>query len=193
VSDADGRSLGMSARIAQIKVRDAVPRTAVGNGGFEFGSTIHLLGCAVDACLSRPDPRMEVDLEWEAVGQPDKDYTVSLQLRNAEQVIVAQVDAPPRQGINPTLFWQPGEIVNDHHSLPLPVGLAPGTYTLHVCMYDAATLQRLPVVDPAAQPLPNAEVPLLTLTKATDNAIQVRAGFPALRVQVVPADEDCGA
>ncbi|MCL6432504.1 MAG: hypothetical protein K6V36_16850, partial [Anaerolineae bacterium] len=138
-----------------------------------FGPVIGLTGSRVQACLASPAPSVGVELEWLAIQSPGTDYKVSIQLRDSEQTIVSQVDELPRQGINPTRFWEAGEIVADHHTLPLPALLPSGTYTMYVCLYDSVSLQRLPVTDVSGMALPLAEVPLLTLTQEAGKDAQV--------------------
>jgi hypothetical protein len=174
VFDANGTNIGASVRMAQVKVR-ATPRTdtRTKQSALLFGPAIGLIGSRVQACLASPTPYVGVELEWLAIQSPGTDYKVSIQLRDAEQTIVSQVDELPRQGTNPTRFWEPGETVADHHTLPLPALLPSGTYTMYVCLYDSVSLQRLPVTDARGEALPLAEVPLLTLTQEMGKEAQV--------------------
>ena len=47
--------------------------------------------------------------------------------------------------------WEPGEVVVDPYALTVQDGAPPGTYVIEVGMYDPATVQRLPVLDPAGE------------------------------------------
>ena len=60
--------------------------------------------------------------------------------------LVAQVDAPPQNGFLPTSHWLPASSVADEINLILPSDLPSGSYQLRMGMYDAKTLQRLPVL-----------------------------------------------
>ena len=51
----------------------------------------------------------------------------------------------PGDGAFPTTSWVEGEVLTDTYRITLPVGLAPGQYTLIVGMYDPKTGARLPV------------------------------------------------
>ena len=54
------------------------------------------------------------------------------------------------RGAYPTTLWAPGEVVVDEYDLVDPARCtAPGiAYVIEVGMYDPATVQRLPVLDP---------------------------------------------
>lgn len=173
VFDGRGTYVGSSVRIAQVKVRSARV-SATRNSALVFGSAIGLVGSRVHACVASPAPLAEVELDWVAIQSPGTDYKVSVQLRDAVQTIVAQVDELPRQGDNPTRFWEAGEVIADHHTLPLPAMLPSGTYTMYVCLYDSVSLQRLPITETSGQTLPGAEVPLLSLTQEAGKELQIR-------------------
>ena len=70
-----------------------------------------------------------------------------MQVLDAADRIVGQVDAWPVQGTFPTSQWTPGEVVRDPYVIQLSPDLPPGDYRLHVGLYLLATLQRLPVLD----------------------------------------------
>lgn len=57
-------------------------------------------------------------------------------------------------------LWARGEEVRDRRTLALPPGLPAGSYTLAVGLYRLDTLERLPAVDAAGRPLPDAELRL---------------------------------
>jgi hypothetical protein len=87
---------------------------------------------------------LQLQLIWEALRQPDADYTVFVQMLDQRNQVVAQRDAPPVSGDQPTSGWQPGEQVGDNHGLLVLPGTAPGDYRLITGMYDPQTGQRLP-------------------------------------------------
>ena len=49
---------------------------------------------------------------------------------------IAQHDGQPAAFFAPTSAWQPGEVIDDRHSLSLPPDLPPGPYYLHVGVYE---------------------------------------------------------
>jgi hypothetical protein len=89
-------------------------------------------------------------LYWRSEAPLPLDYTTFAHLRDAAGKTVAQKDQPPFQGAYPTSLWDPGEIIADQISIPLPAELPAGKYELMVGWYDLRTGQRLTVPgDPA--------------------------------------------
>lgn len=106
------------------------------------GDSIKLLGFEV---LNQPDA-VQVTLLWQAGQTPPADYTVFVQLLDANNQVVAQHDSPPQNGAAPTGQWAPGEFVLDEHRLALPAaGVTGGSYRLIAGMYRPADGQRLPI------------------------------------------------
>jgi hypothetical protein len=75
-----------------------------------------------------------------------RDYTVSLGLDGEGGAWRAQHDGTPALGAIPTLKWIRGITVEDEHRLPMPEK-ASGMGTLRLTVYDAFTVQPLPVLD----------------------------------------------
>lgn len=92
-------------------------------------------------------------LYWEATGAPLADYTVFVHLLDANEVLVAQADAPPgsdaHAGRYPTSWWAAGETIRDVHTLHLPADLPPGAYSVHVGLYRPETGERALLVSGA--------------------------------------------
>lgn len=120
-----------------------------------FGGFARLLGydarpapsVAADGSISLaapPGAPLAATLYWQSEGASARPYAVSLQLLDANGVLVAQHDQQPAAGAAPTTGWAPGEIIADSYRLDLPADLAPGWYTLVLRMYDPATLAILP-------------------------------------------------
>ncbi len=74
------------------------------------------------------------------------DYTVSVSLVDGNGASLAQHDGTPALGAIPTLKWIRGTTVFDEHELLVPPGAAGGG-TLRLTVYDAFTIQALPVLD----------------------------------------------
>ena len=74
------------------------------------------------------------------------DYTVSLSLIGEGDAWRAQHDGTPAMGAIPTLKWIRGITVRDEHDLVLPPNAA-GHGKLRLTVYDAFTMQPLPVLD----------------------------------------------
>ncbi|MCB0166807.1 MAG: hypothetical protein KDI79_21450 [Anaerolineae bacterium] len=88
-------------------------------------------------------------LYWQSEAPLPTDYTTFVHLRNAAGETVAQKDQPPLEGAYPTSLWDPGEIIADEVTIPLPEELPSGEYSLVVGLYDLTTGLRLPVPDTA--------------------------------------------
>ncbi len=89
-------------------------------------------------------------LYWRALSEMDTSYTVFVHVLDTGGRIVAQRDSVPGGGALPTTGWVAGEVIADEVELRLESGTPPGKYTVEVGLYDAATGQRLPVVDDGA-------------------------------------------
>ncbi|HXF62878.1 MAG TPA: glycosyltransferase family 39 protein [Caldilineaceae bacterium] len=111
-------------------------------------------------------------LRWQSAAPLAQRYKVSVQMLDAANQVIAQHDAEPAGGSQPTDAWTPGEPVVDNHGLYIPPGTPPGRYRLIVALYDEATGARLPTPDGdtvalgeievvrPAQPLPATVVPI---------------------------------
>lgn len=74
------------------------------------------------------------------------DYAVSVALSADDGAWGVQQDTTPALGAIPTLKWTRGAAVDDPHTLAIPAG-AVGNATLYLTVYDAFTLDPLPVLD----------------------------------------------
>jgi hypothetical protein len=125
----------------------AVSGAPLPEGAINFAGRIALLDVAVDAAQLQPGGQLPVTLTWQGLAQMEADYTVFVQVLDAADRLVGQVDAWPVQGTFPTSQWTPGEVVSDPYLVQLDADLPPGDYRLHVGLYLLATGQRLAVVD----------------------------------------------
>jgi hypothetical protein len=111
-----------------------------------LGETIQLAGYTLEpAPPITPGKPLALTLFWQALAPVPADYTIFLHLRDAAGVTLAQWDGPPLAGVYPTSHWQPGQLVLDPQTLPLPANLPSGRYTLLIGLYRLDTLERLPV------------------------------------------------
>lgn len=137
------------------------------DGATNFDDRIALLDMEVDWGAFTPGGRLPVTLTWQGLAGMSEDYTVFVQVLDAADQIVGQVDAWPVQGTRPTSTWRPGEIVVDPYIVQLNPDIPPVSpgdiYRLHVGLYLLATGQRLPVVDGAGN--------------AVDDKVQTRIVF----------------
>jgi hypothetical protein len=85
-------------------------------------------------------------------GALDQEYTVFIQLLDAEGSIVGQGDGPPLRGDYPTTLWAPGEALVDAHTLEVKADAPTGVCRIIVGLYNRATGERLTVVGADGQP-----------------------------------------
>ena len=95
--------------------------------------------------------RLPVNLRWQADGPADRDYTVFMQLRDAQDRTVAQADGTPTWfAPRRTDRWPAGGYSTwDAHAFDLPADLDPGAYRIVLGWYDLATGERLALADAA--------------------------------------------
>jgi hypothetical protein len=124
-----------------------------------LGSSIRLMAFDLPRRSFRPGDIVPLTLTWEATAPNQQNAVVFVHLYSAAGTLVAQRDAQPLDGYQPTSAWHVGEPVVDRQGVLVPPGLAPGDYTLFVGLYDVVTGQRLGV-DP---PRPDDRIPLDTI------------------------------
>jgi len=103
-----------------------------------FEHQIELLGYDVrsDSAL------LDLTLYWQALVQPLHAYTVFVHVSDADGQPIGQQDNMPVRAELPTSCWQPGEIVADPYTVPLPID-APRPLALEVGLYRLDTGERL--------------------------------------------------
>jgi hypothetical protein len=83
---------------------------------------------------------LHVKMAWSTQGTP-RNWQLSLRVLDLEGNQIAANDHQPGYGYLPTTLWRPGEWITDHAVLPLPTGLAPGEYVLHIVTYLLGTME----------------------------------------------------
>jgi hypothetical protein len=112
-----------------------------------FGEQIHLIGYDIGEALGHGFP-IPVTLYWQVSAKPEQRYKYILRLMetqaNGEMRELAMTEREPYDSMTPTIFWDPGKTIIEYSNFP-PTTLAGGTYQLVVQMYNADTLEKLPV------------------------------------------------
>lgn len=116
-------------------------------GATNFEDKIALLAVNLPDSTLQPGGLLDLTLTWQALAPPAEDYTVFVQVLDAQDKLVGQVDSWPVQGTFPTSQWIPGEPVVDHYQVQLAEALPPGPYRMQVGLYLLRTLRRLSVLD----------------------------------------------
>ncbi|MCL6430647.1 MAG: glycosyltransferase family 39 protein [Anaerolineae bacterium] len=182
-----GQNVGASVRLGRIKVRGRTSRAvSPDEHSLQFGPAIRLTRVQIDALASDRNPRLDLDIYWMAVERPERDYTVSVQLRDMRDAVIAQVDEQPQRERYPTSMWEPAEVVRDRHRLSLTPRLAEGIYTLYLCMYDLNTLRRLPVSTQAGERYVHDEVALGRLVVTPGSDFELHPANPLAGVHMIP-------
>ena len=158
VAAGDGRPLEVPLAF-QVRVAPKRPLTVTPAHPLDYrlGETVRLMGYDLSGGPIAGGT-VTVTLYWRADGMPGEDYRVFVHLLDGRGEIVAQHDGPPRWGRYPTTVWQKGDIVPDDHMLVVPA-TAEGPFSVAVGMYQADTLERLPVAGPSG-PLPDGRIVL---------------------------------
>jgi hypothetical protein len=130
----------------------------------EFGDRITLR--AYEHELS--EDTLRLTLYWQAEQALDRNWTVFVHLLDSGGNLVFQRDSQPRDGHYPTSVWDQGEVVDDHHLLPLPSGLPDGDYQVIVGLYTVDSGERLPVLDSEGNPAGDS-IPLVILVSSGGN------------------------
>ncbi len=85
---------------------------------------------------------LTVELEWGALAEIPRHDAIALRLYDSQGGEWAGLDTQAGgAGLYPTGLWSPGEAVGERYRLDLPHGTPPGSYTLQITLYDAATLR----------------------------------------------------
>ncbi|NTU61911.1 MAG: hypothetical protein HGB05_00580 [Chloroflexi bacterium] len=110
-----------------------------------FGDQLTLIGADVKASSTQPSGQSEVTLYWQALKPIEKDYSTFVHLLGEHDILVAQRDMYPGQGLWPTSQMKPNDVIASRYVLNVPAtAYAPDELKWEVGVYDFATQQRLP-------------------------------------------------
>jgi hypothetical protein len=118
----------------------------------DFGP-VHLLGYNLSKLGYEHQPdepvhagdTLHLTLFWQAAGQIDTDFTLTLQLQDQAGNVVVLRDVKPVGGAHPPTSWEQHEMVRDQHDLLLPDGLPAGRYDLFLRV-DGLEVERGPLL-----------------------------------------------
>ena len=149
---------------ATLRLADA-PRRPISYAA-NFQDEIHLVGYHLSQSSWNPGDTLTVRLYWFVQQTPPKDYKVFIHLLPGDDDDagkLTQLDTAPFLGFGAATRWQPGELIVDEYSLPLPEDTPTGVYRLVVGWYDPDTMRNLVVRD-APSVLPGDRLLLTPIT-----------------------------
>lgn len=100
----------------------------------DLARSIRLRGYDLDRERLSPGESLHLTLYWETLDQVEEEYTVLLQLRDAQGLIWAEQEEQPTSGGWPTRRWEIGDLWRDWHDLALPADLPSGEYHLIIAL-----------------------------------------------------------
>jgi hypothetical protein len=141
----------------------ALDRLDIQRLDWQVGGVATLLGYRISQTEVAPGDFVDVTLYWRVEQTPDKnfsDYVQFIDRSYGQNEIVASRDTFPGLGNDPTIFWQPGEIMAD----TIPVlfewdGRTPLQLDVIAGLYDLEKEEPLPVTGPDGSSIGD---PLLT-------------------------------
>ena len=122
-------------------------------GAINYDDKIALLDVAIANTTLQPGGQLALTLQWQGLAPIADDYTVFLQVVDAQDRLVGQVDAWPLQGTLPTSQWMPGQTITDPYTIQLDPDMPPGAYRLLIGWYLLADLRRLPILNADGAPV----------------------------------------
>ncbi|MEZ4865287.1 MAG: glycosyltransferase family 39 protein [Caldilineaceae bacterium] len=133
-----------------------------------FGEKLHLVGYDLLPPLT-PTSALPVTLYWQVDQKPTARYKYILQLVTVDAAgqlqVLTQMEQEPYNGEIPTIWWDPGKTIVEYTNLPPLVDATPidvavksafdagQRYQLALQIYDAESLEKLPVVEHEAAQL----------------------------------------
>lgn len=102
-----------------------------------------------DPTDTNPDPGewLRVTLLWTTQEDIARDYTVFVHALNADGQLIDQHDGMPHNGFAPTSSWTPNALILDVHEFQIQPDRPQGQIVVNVGLYDAATGERLPMLN----------------------------------------------
>ena len=106
----------------------------------DLAPAIRLLGYDLPVRAVSPGQAVSVALYWQALQDVQRDFLLSLGLKDSKGVVRIEHKARPVDDTYPTSEWDEGEILRDWHDLALPPDMPEGVYQLSVGVLEAEEL-----------------------------------------------------
>ncbi len=105
--------------------------------GVTFGGRLRLVGASALAQDAQPGSSTEITLYWQAIAPLDRDYSTFVHLIDGNEIVEAQRDMFPGQGLWPMSQIKVGEVIPSRYVINIPVtAYAPEKYQWEVGVYD---------------------------------------------------------
>jgi len=146
-----------------------------------FGDEFRLLGYDLSPSPLEPEQAVDLTLYLEALRSPTRDWSLFVHLVDDLDIILAQDDRYPRQGLTHARSLRAGQRWAETFRLTVPAtAVAPSHLTLKMGFYDLSTGERMPVLDAAGNAvgdrLPFGELALLPRSGSYPNPLSYRFG-----------------
>ncbi len=138
-----------SCNLGQIEI-SGIPLAA---NATNYDDKIALLTLDLPQTQLQAGGQLPLTLTWQSLSRTNKDYTIFIQILDAQDQIVGQIDAWPLQGTLPTSQWDAGEIITDPYVIQLSNNLPSGNYRLLIGWYLLADASRLSVLNSVGNPI----------------------------------------
>lgn len=118
---------------------------------FNFSGELKLTGYEMSPRALRAGESISVTLFWQGLREMSTNYSVSVQILDAQGSNYGQKDSWPVNGAMPTSTWVPGEAITDPYVLALNENTPPGVYNVQIVVYSAledGSFNRLQLVLP---------------------------------------------
>ena len=109
-----------------------------------FADQIKLLGYDLPLRRVKAGDGIPLVLYWQSLTQIREDYTIFVQLLDANQERRGGYDRFPRETYN-TYLWAPGEVVDDGFAAPVDNDAPNGVYTIRLGLYRQEAGQAIPL------------------------------------------------
>ncbi len=141
-------ALGLELFVPSSPVLEREPDTIQHPTDAAFADTIGLRGYEIGQAFE-PGYSVPVTLYWQALKPPERRYKYILRWvvkdEAGQEHVQAITEHEPYDGVLPTTDWKPGTTIREYSTILPPARPVPGEAYLTLQMYDAETLEKLPV------------------------------------------------
>ncbi len=151
----------------------------------QFG-TLHLTAVSIPPTPPPANSAITLGLQWQPVQTPPPRTHIALRLLDSDGWQLAQLDRIlVDENGRPTELWPPGQTITTYHTLPLPLGLPPLSYTLALTLYSPTEngIQPLEIGDGAGAPKGQQWQLPITITAAQGTTNPYNQTSPVTQIQ----------